>query len=333
MMSERFLWHDGERLVAFRPGALADAAEILHDQGWESFELVTTARALAGAGEIERVAAAVHTVAAGRVPELAAGLLEVVGCDDLVALGGGRVIDAAKAVAAVRRGRVAAIPTTLSGAELTALHRLPAGHQDATRIRPALVIADPALMTSLPEPELRASAMNALGHGSEALFTRLANPAAALLGVHGAGLIGSALDHRPSGRPSGDLALGSLLCAWALDSAGFALHHVACQTLVRMLGAPHAETNAAMLPLTIELLARRSPQAAGHLARALGTEVGGLGERMGGLAGGRRRLSELGLDRARMVDVREAVLERVELRNLAPPPDRGEVAALLEAAW
>ena len=61
--------------------------------------------------------------------EVAARLIEDVGDGDLVALGGGRVIDVAKAIAAVGGGRVAALPTTLSGAEMTAIHRLPEGHE------------------------------------------------------------------------------------------------------------------------------------------------------------------------------------------------------------
>ena len=49
----------------------------------------------------------------------------------LVALGGGRVIDVAKALAAADPPRrVAAIPTTLSGAEMTAVHRHVAGVAD-----------------------------------------------------------------------------------------------------------------------------------------------------------------------------------------------------------
>ena len=38
-------------------------------------------------------------------------------------LGGGRVIDVAKAVAAISGAKVVAIPTTLSGAPMTAIHR------------------------------------------------------------------------------------------------------------------------------------------------------------------------------------------------------------------
>src|SRR6185503_5027464 len=100
--------------------------------------------ALAGA------ASAVREVPAGQVPDTSAALLAEVGEGPLVALGGGRVIDTAKALAAVSGARVAAIPTTMSGAEMTGSHRLPAGAEDRVRalVRPSLVIADPEAMTS-----------------------------------------------------------------------------------------------------------------------------------------------------------------------------------------
>ena len=74
-----------------------------------------------------------HQVPAGPVPDAAAALIDAVRNPTLVALGGGRVIDTAKAIAAVRGGRVCAMPTTLSGAEMTTIHRLPAGRESARR--------------------------------------------------------------------------------------------------------------------------------------------------------------------------------------------------------
>ena len=332
-LNERFLWQDGGRLIAFRAGAPADAPEILHSRGWEPFELISTARAMSGADELRSAAAAIHEVPRGEVPRLAGELIDEVGTERLVALGGGRVIDVAKAVAAARAGGVCAIPTTLSGAEMNSIGRLAPGYEKATRVRPAIVLADPGLMTSLPEQALRASAMNALAHGVEALFTRLANPAAGLIALHGGALIGSALDHERDERSQADLALGSLFCGWAMESAGFALHHVICQTLVRECGAPHAETNAIMLPVTIAALARRSAKAAERLASALGVEPDGLGGRIRELSDDPRRLSDLGLDQSRVADVPDAALERVELRNLAEAPTRAELEGILERAW
>ena len=56
----------------------------------------------------------------------------------LVALGGGRVVEVAKAVGSVSGTEVVAVPTTLSGAPMTAIHRLPEGAEDRVRgmVRP-----------------------------------------------------------------------------------------------------------------------------------------------------------------------------------------------------
>ena len=202
-----FTWRDGERTVVFREGGLAEAPQLLAGGIWERFELVTTPRALGAAPlELAELASAVHEVPRGPVPEAAATVVDSVRNPTLVALGGGRVIDTAKAIAAVRGGRVCALPTTLSGAEMTTVHRLPAGHEHAARhlVRPALVIADPLEMTTLDDLPLRASAMNSLAHGAEALYTPLANPVATLVALRGAELL-AARARRPTGkaRPGG----------------------------------------------------------------------------------------------------------------------------------
>jgi len=270
--------------------------------------------------------------------------MEAVGSERLVALGGGRVIDSAKAVAAVRGGEVAAIPTTLSGAEMTAIHRLPAGAEGRAGVRPTIVIADPELMTSLPEPELRATAMNALAHGGDSLFTPLADGISTGAALAGAGMIAGSLDAGSDDRDRSELALGALLCGYAIDRAGLALHHVLSQTVVRVCGTPHAETNAALLPLTMEELRRRAPEIGDSLAKALGSAkaIGSakatgsaepLGERIDELAGGRRGLRELGADPARIDEVLDVAMARPELEGMTPGEvRRDDLAGILESA-
>jgi alcohol dehydrogenase class IV len=329
-----FTWRDGERTIVFGEGLARGAAQALRERGWERYELVTTRRALAEAPvELAGGAAAVHEVPPGPVPEVSAEILERVTVPTLVALGGGRVIDSAKAVAAVRGGRVCAIPTTLSGAEMTTIHRLPAGAQAPHLVRPALVLADPGEMTGQPEAEMRASAMNALAHGADSLYTPLANPVSRLAALRGAALIATALDEPPAERDASGLALGSLLCAFALDSALFALHHVVCQSLVRVLAIPHAETNAAMLPRTMEAMRGRAPEAIGALAEALGTKGSDIGPRIEELGGGSRRLGDLGADSERLDEALDAILDRGELQMTPDPPGREELRQLLDAAW
>lgn len=265
-----FTWRDGPRTVHYGVGVADRASELLREHGWETFQVLTTERADPGIGQ------AVH-VPGGQVPGLAEQLLPEVQSERLVAWGGGRVIDVAKAISSVTGAEVAAVPTTLSGAEMTGGHRRIPGHEGAPAVRPVLVIADPDLMCSLDEPALRASAMNALAHGAEALYGPYASPVATLAAKDGISRIAS-----------GDRALGALLCSYALDSAGYALHHVLCQTIVRTAGTPHAETNAAMLPRTMTFVAERSPEAVAGLADALGCGVDGIGERLDVLAGRER---------------------------------------------
>ena len=97
-------------------------------------------------------------VPSGGVPECAAAVRSDVGGRAIVALGGGRVIDAAKAIGGADALSVAAVPTTLSGAPITRIHRMPEGVEQFNLIRPSLVIADPELMASQPMPGLAASA-------------------------------------------------------------------------------------------------------------------------------------------------------------------------------
>jgi alcohol dehydrogenase class IV len=334
-VSESFVWRDAGRVVVFRPGGIAQAPRILHEHGFAEFELLTTPRALPGAPELEAAAKAVHAVPPGQVPEAAATLLERANAPQLVALGGGRTIDTAKAVAAVTDARVAAIPTTLSGAEITGIHRLPAGAESRVRrmVRPDLAIADPKAMTSLAEAALRASAMNSLAHGADSLYTPFANPISEMTALRGATLIAAALDEAPEARNRAALAQGSLLCAYAIDSAAFGLHHVICQTLVRICGIPHAETNATILPRTMAFMAPRATEPLTKLAEAIGTDLSEIEPRILDLGGNPVGLGQLGADRATLDEAADAMLQRPELAFTPDPPSRAELEQLIERSW
>jgi alcohol dehydrogenase class IV len=330
-----FVWRDAGRVVVFRRGGIGEAPQILREHGFSGFELLTTPRKLLAAPELEAAAAAVHAVPAGSVPEVAAGLLDKVGPGQLVALGGGRVIDTGKAIASVSGARVAALPTTLSGAEMTGIHRVPTGAETrvAALVRPELAIADPEAMTSLPEQALRASAMNALAHGADSLHTPFANPVSEMAALRGAELIAGALDQEPAERDGAALAQGSVLCGYAIDSGAFAMHHVICQTLVRICGSPHAETNAAILPLSMAFMAPRVPDNLAPLAAAIGTDSSDLEARIRELGGDPAGLGELGADRAQLDRALDSMMVRPELAFTPEPPGRDDLEDLVESAW
>ncbi len=335
-MNGDFIWRDAGRTVAFRRNGVAQAAQLLREHDFGPFELLTTSRGLATAPELAAAAAAVHLVPGGQVPELAAALVETAASPSLVALGGGRPIDVAKAVASVTGARVAAIPSTLSGAEMTGIHRLPAGAKAGvgSLVRPTLVVADPAAMTSQPEAQLRASAMNALAHGADSLYTPFANPVSEMSALRGAQLLATALDLDRGERDPGPLALGSLLCGYAIDSAMFGLHHVVCQTLVRVCGSPHAETNAAILPRALALLVARAPDRLSDLAAAIETDPEDVEARVRQLGGDPAGLGEIGAERAHLDEAIDAMVVRPELAFVPGPPlVKADLAELVEAAW
>jgi len=345
-----FVWRDAGRTVVFRHNGVAQAPQLLREHGFEPFELVSTPRALAGAPELVAAAAAVHEIGPGQVPDLAAELLSAAellfgmrkkalphaGVGSLVALGGGRTIDVAKAVASVGGARVAAVPTTMSGAEMTGIHRLPAGSESrvGSMVRPSLVVADPVAMTSQAEPALRASSMNALAHGADSLYTPFANPVSQMSALHGAELIAAALDQERDERNPAQLALGSLLCGYAIDSGAFGLHHVVCQTLVRVCGGPHAGTNAAILPRALDFLAGRAPETFAPLAAALTTDPADLEARVLELGGDPPGLAAGGADRAQLDAALDAMLLRPELAfTPGSPPSREDLGELVDRAW
>jgi alcohol dehydrogenase class IV len=321
-----FTWQDGERTVRFGRGTLATAGELLGD----GYALLTTPRARAAAPDVVAAASSVHDVAPGLVDELSAALLEEVPDAPLiVALGGGRVIDTAKAVAAGRGGvpRVAAIPTTLSAAEMTRVHRLPAGREaQSTPVRPAIVINDPALAASQPLDELAASAANSLAHAAEGAVTDLASVVPRLAAAEAVRLTAAAYDGvADDGEPDRDaLALAAVLSGYTIDSTRYGLHHVLSQTLVRVGGLGHGPANAAMLPHTAAALAERAGERAlagvVPLARELARRAGATS------------LAALGADRATLERCADAAAERPDLARTPPAADRAELLALYEAA-
>jgi alcohol dehydrogenase class IV len=322
-----FRWQDGERVILFGRGALAQARELLG----AGYILLTTERAAAQAPEVLTDAEAVHYVGPGRVDELADGLLAVAG-GSMVALGGGRVIDVAKALAAARPpARVAAIPTTLSGAEMTAIHRHAAGLPvDTPRVRPAVVVNDPGLSASQSVPELAASALNAMGHAVEGPLTPLSNPVATLAGHEAARAIVAAFADAEPDRDA--LALGALLAGYVIGSTGYGLHHVLAQTLVRFAGIGHGPANAIMLPHSAGALRRRFPDAMEQLASVLGEDPEPASARLCELTGA-TGLRELGITEDQLDRCSDEAAERPELHLTPPAADRAELRGLYADAY
>lgn len=322
---EPFDWRDGERRIVFGRGRAADAVELA---GGPGYVLLTTRRALDALPAVGPPARTTHLLPGGLVDEIAGDLLASIGGGErLVALGGGRVIDVAKALAAARAGTVTAIPTTLSGAEMTSGHRHARGVDPVPEnLRPQVVINDPALTASQPVPDLAASALNALGHAVEGPLTPAANPVSTLAAHEAARRLTSAFG---DGDPDRDaLALGALLAGFCIDSAGYGLHHVLSQTLVRVAGIPHASANAILLPHTLGALEERMPERIGRLRSALGADPAREAARIVAISGP-TRLRDLDVPEAALDEAADAAAQRRHnLAQTPPAADRNEIRAI-----
>jgi alcohol dehydrogenase class IV len=340
---EDFVWKDGERLIAFGRSSLASLPAFLRAAQMEEYALLTTDRALEqfasiaiGGGDVALAAQRRVVIRPGNVGDIAAEILEQVDGLPIVAVGGGRVIDVAKAVAGATRVKVAAIPTTLSGAPMTGVHRLPTGHAGEPRtVRPAIVIAHPDLMASQPEDLRIGSAMNALSHAVESLFVEGGSAVPRLAGARAVHLLlRSLLDAAISEDARRlRLALGAIEAGYAVGATGYALHHVICQTIVRMAEVPHATTYGVMLPYTLEFYKLRDDLVWNLISEEMGTPDPSLTiAKACAAAGNPTTLTALGVAPERIDAIVAAAAERRELRLTPGGVTTDDIRSLLESA-
>jgi maleylacetate reductase len=286
---------------------------------------------LAGVGAISETRRHVPVELAERARERAAELE----ADGLVALGGGTAIGLAKAVALTARIPIVAVPTTYSGSEMTSMYGLSEGGRKRTArdeaVRPKTAIYDPELSRGLPLEVSGPSAMNALAHCIDALWTPGATPVTTLLAEAGTRAVREGLDGIVAApddlEARSRLLYGAALAGWVMGIAGTALHHKTCHVLGGMFDLPHAETHSAVLPQSTRRMAPTVPEPAARLAAALGADdlaagVFDLAERVGSPTS----LRALGLQEQDLDAAAAAVAE-------ATGETRDAARALLQDAW
>ena len=318
-----FTWRDGERIVRFGRGALAEAPDLLGD----GYVLLTTPRAAASAPAVVAGAAAVHHVPAGRVDEVAGDLNEAVAGDLFVALGGGRVVDVAKALAAAHGAGAAAIPTTLSAAEMTR------GHRHARGVDPAHGARAPAGRAQRPRPERLAAQRRPGGLGRQRARPR------------DRGHADAGARPCPCSRPARRRACSrarttatrspSARCCRATSSTPPATACTTCSP--RPSRASPACGTATRTPRCCRTrpspCASARPGALAALDAAAGVEMEALARRLAHHAGA-QQLHDLGVDEATLERCVAEVLERSgDLAGTPPAAGEAEIRALYEAAY
>jgi maleylacetate reductase len=306
----------------------------------------------------------------GRVLE-AAALAREHQVDALVAIGGGSVIDGAKAVKAALLadlrtpedfGRwskpgsglsgmavggppLIAVPTTISAAEYTPrsgytnpLTGLKEGVR-AVSLTPATVILDPWLCVATPTELWTSTGIRSVDHAVEGIFSVEAWPglqaqAATGLRMLVKGLKDSFAD--PSDPAARSIAQqGVWLIAPMCDRMPMGASHGLGYLLGTMGGVPHGKTSCVLLPAVVAWNASTRPEAAALVAETLGVRDPSEGVRalIAGL-GLPTRIRDLGVDKSVLDRMAEAGPgHRVVRSNPRPLATTGDVRALLETAW
>ncbi|HEX2016656.1 MAG TPA: iron-containing alcohol dehydrogenase [Solirubrobacteraceae bacterium] len=326
-MTPVFRHRERDRTIVFGPAAIDEAGSLLP----ERYALLTTSRAAANQPSLADGAALIVDVPSGAVDELASDLRHNVEGLPLVALGGGRVIDTSKAIAAAEGiTDVVAIPTSLAGAEMTGVHRHARGvSDDVPRVRPTLVINDPTLSASLPADQLAAGTANALGHAITAVVSSRSSAIAEAVGADAIRRLAHAWAAPALDRQA--IALGALLAAWSVDLSGLGPHHALAQTAVRMASLEHARVNAALLPHTAAAFRRRAPERLARIDQAMGSRIEDLAERLRTRAGA-EGLGALATDSDLLSRTVSASSGRAELERVPPAIGSEEVEAIYLAA-
>jgi alcohol dehydrogenase class IV len=290
--------------VIFGAGTLVEAAK--EARGWGQRALLVVGKSTGrAAGLIDQLTAQGLQVSLFSVPgeptvEMALAGVEAArqqGCDLVIGMGGGSVLDAGKAIAAllinpgealdylevVGKGQplihapapYLAIPTTAgTGAEVTrnAVLAVPEKRVKVSLrsplMLPRLAIVDPELTYSLDPATTAATGLDALTQLIEPFLSNAANPLTDALCRDGmrraARSLRQACENGTDPQAREDLSLASLFGGMALANAKLGAVHGFAGPLGGMFPAPHGALCARLLPLVLETnltaLRERAPQ-------------------------------------------------------------------------
>lgn len=223
------------------------------------------------------------------------------GCDIVIAIGGGSVIDAAKIIRLIAKqgGKPSdynctkntimavhemlppqiSIPTTSgTGSEVSIVSMISCGHEKITILGYPLIstiaLVDPKLTMSCP-PKLTAyCGMDALTHAIEAFVSIRVNPVADMFSLQAIALIYQSL-RKAYSNPNDvvsriNMSLASTVAGMAFNQKSVGLVHACSHQLSAQCNLPHGLANAMMLPHVLRI----NKKAAGLKYATLGTSFG-----------------------------------------------------------
>lgn len=180
------------------------------------------------------------------------------GCNLVIGLGGGSVMDVAKKAAMDLGVPKIMIPTTAGpGSEVTHESVIKVeGRKQAfvdEKLTPDVAIVDPELTRSLPPRLAASSGIDALAHAVECYGSKRANPIVRTLAYQAYQIIKDNLKKAIAGNDEArvNMSLASLMAGMAMGNSGTALCHALTYPLSNE-GIPHGEAVAMTLPYALE---------------------------------------------------------------------------------
>ena len=281
-----FAYDTHEVRVVFGAGSLTSLPDELERCGLRKVMLLTTPRrspdrdnvlTLLGARMAGEFAGARLHVPLEVVAEARAAL-DHSGPEALLAFGGGSAIGLGKALAFETGLPLAAIATTYSGSEMTAVWGNSDGRMKRTfrnsEVAPRLVVYDPELTYGLTPAVSAASGMNAIAHCVEAEYAPEYGPVTSGFALQGLQKLARSLPivvAAPDDLPArSEALLGAHFAGRALDMTSMGLEHKLAHVMGGRFGLNHAEAHAALVPWVIAWNAPAAPEAMARMADALG---------------------------------------------------------------
>lgn len=223
------------------------------------------------------------------------------GADYLIAVGGGSVMDTAKAIGIIINNPehadvrslegavdtknkcvdIIAAPTTAgTAAEVTINYVI----TDVEKKRkfvcvdphdiPVVAIIDPELMSSMPKGLTAATGMDALTHAIEGYITAGAWEMSDMFELKAIELIAKYLRSAVKGEPEGreGMALGQYVAGMGFSNVGLGIVHSMAHPLGAVYDTPHGVANAIILPTVMEYNADATGDKYRDIAKAMGVE-------------------------------------------------------------
>lgn len=294
-------------------GALDDIKEVIIDEGFQNI-VVFTDEYMISSKNIEKVTSKLDELAVDyqyftdiqsnpTIKNVQDGLaaLKEIEADAIIAVGGGSVIDCAKAAAIVHTNPdfedvhslegvadtkhkctpIIAIPTTAGTAAEVTINYVITDEESKKKMvcvdpndLPIAAIVDPIMMESMPKELTASTGLDALTHAIEGYITKGAWELTDMFHLKSIELIAQYLEDAVDGKASGfeKMALAQYVAGMGFSNVGLGIVHSMAHPLGAVYNTQHGVANAIILPTVMAYNADVTGEKYREIARVMGVE-------------------------------------------------------------